>query len=147
MYRMARPIARLIIVYDGYCPFCSRYARHVRLRGVVQELLYIDARDGGLIVTEVVQKGFDLNDGMVVIIDGAYYHGAEALQVLADLTSPIDAFNYLNARLLTSRTLSHIVYPVLRLGRNVSLRLLGRPKLSLQQVKMPDDLGLPDGSH
>ena len=117
---------------------------HVRLRDVVQEVRYIDARDGGPIVAEAVQKGFDLNDGMVVIIDGTYYHGADALQVLADLTSPVDAFNHLNARLLTFRTLSHIAYPFLRLGRNVTLRFLGRPKLDLRQARMPDDLGLSD---
>jgi len=144
---MPKPIARLIVIYDGYCPFCSRYVSHVRLRDVVQELRYVDARDGGLIVAEAVQKGFDLDDGMVVIIDDTYYYGADALQVLADLTSPVDAFNRLNATLLTSRTLSHIVYPLLRLGRNVLLYFLGRPKLALQQVRMLDGSGLPGDSY
>jgi hypothetical protein len=116
------------------------------LRDVVQEVLYVDARGGGPIVAEAVQKGLDLNDGMVVIIDGAYYHGANALQILADLTSPVDAFNHLNARLLTSRTLSHIAYPFLRLGRNVTLRFLGRPQLALQQTRKLDDLELADDS-
>jgi hypothetical protein len=66
---------------------------------------------------------------MLVVIDGVYHHGADAVHVLALLSSPIGAFNRLNARIFSSRTVSRLLYPALRFGRNASLRLLGRPNL------------------
>ena len=81
---------------------------------------------------EAVRRGFDLDEGMLVVIDGVYHYGADAMHALADLTSPVDAFNRITARLLTSRTLARTIYPVLRFGRNVTLRLLGRQKLALR---------------
>jgi predicted DCC family thiol-disulfide oxidoreductase YuxK len=143
---MTKPIARLTIIYDGDCPFCSSYVSHVRLRDVVNELQYIDAREGGEVVKEAVRKGFHLDDGMIVIIDGVYHYGADALTALASLTSPIDAFNRISAKLLTSPTLSRTIYPFLRFGRNVTLRVLGRSKLALSPPGVAGDLDLSDGS-
>lgn len=127
---MAKPIGHLIVVYDGECPFCSQYVKHVRLRDIVGRLDYVNAREGGPIVAEAVQKGFDLNEGMLVIMDGVYHHGADAVWALGLLSSPVGAFNRLNARLFSSRTLSRFLYPALRFGRNVTIRLLGRPRLT-----------------
>ena len=126
---MAKPIAYLAVIYDGDCPFCSRYVAHVRLRNVAQKLDYVNARDGGPLVEDARKKGFDLNEGMLVLVDGAYHHGAEAVHVLAMLSSPLGAFNRLNGQIFKSRFLSRLLYPVLRAGRNLSLRLLGRLRL------------------
>jgi len=51
---MAKPIKHLIVIYDGECPFCSQYVKHVRLRDVSEKLQYVNARDGGPLVTEAV---------------------------------------------------------------------------------------------
>jgi predicted DCC family thiol-disulfide oxidoreductase YuxK len=127
---MAKPIKHLIVIYDGECPFCSQYVKHVRLRDVSEDLQYVNARDGGAIVDEALRQGFDLNVGMVVLIDGIYHHGADAVRVLAMLSSPVTAFNWLHARIFSSRTVSRLLYPVMRFGRNTTLRLLGREKLT-----------------
>lgn len=132
---MAKPIKYLVVIYDGDCPFCSRYVSHVRLRDVVEKLEYVNARDGGAIVAAAEQRGFDLNDGMLVVMDGVYHHGADAVQVLAMLSSPISVFSRINARMFRSRTVSRLLYPVLRFGRNANLRLLGRPKLLSHRQK------------
>ncbi len=129
---MTKPIGNLTVIYDGDCPFCSSYVAHVRLRDVADHLQYVNARDGGEAVADAVQRGFDLDEGMLVVIDGVYHYGADAMRVLADLTSAVDAFNRLTARLLTSPRLSRTIYPVLRFGRNMTLRLLGREKLALR---------------
>ena len=127
---MAKPIAHLIVIYDGDCPFCTQYVKHVRLRDIVGRLEYVNARDGGPLVAEAVQKGFDLNEGMLVIMDGVYHHGADAVWALGLLSSPVSAFNRLNARMFSSRTISRFLYPALRFGRNMTIRLLGRPRLT-----------------
>lgn len=89
----------------------------------------LDAREGGPEVDEVVANGFDLNEGMVLIIDDDYYHGAECINRLALMSSRSDTFNRLNYFLFRSANLSRVGYPVLRAGRNLVLRLLRRPPI------------------
>ncbi|MGH6913012.1 MAG: DCC1-like thiol-disulfide oxidoreductase family protein [Geminicoccales bacterium] len=118
------------IVYDGQCPFCSRYVQLVRLRQSLGRVELVDAREGGPLVDEVRAAGFDLDDGMVLKLDGRFYHGADCIHRLALLSTPSSSFNRINAALFRSRTASRLMYPVLRAGRNAVLRLLGRTRIS-----------------
>jgi predicted DCC family thiol-disulfide oxidoreductase YuxK len=116
------------LIYDGDCPFCSRYVQYVRVRDAV-ELRLVNARDGGPLVDEVKRAGLDLDGGMVLKLGDRYYHGADCIHVLALLGSPSNAFNRVNAAIFRSERLSRVLYPVLRAGRNTVLRMLGRTKL------------------
>jgi predicted DCC family thiol-disulfide oxidoreductase YuxK len=118
------------IVYDGQCPFCSRYVALLRLREALGRVALIDARQGGPLVDEIRAAGLDLDDGMVLKMDGRLYHGDECIHRLALLSTPSGLFNRVNAAMFRSPTASRLLYPVLRTGRNAALRLLGRPKLN-----------------
>lgn len=124
------PDHKAAIVYDGDCPFCSQYVRLVRLRKSLGAVALVNARDGGPLVDEVVAAGFDLDDGMVLKMDGRLYHGAECINRLALLSTPSNGFNRLNQLIFRSPTASRLLYPVLRTGRNAVLRLMGRSRLS-----------------
>lgn len=118
------------IVYDGECPFCSSYVQLARLRESIGPVQLLNAREGGPVVDEIVASGFDLDEGMVLLYDGAYYHGAECLRMITVLSDPNTAFNRLCRVLFRSRRMTKILYPVLRAGRNATLRLLGRKKIA-----------------
>jgi predicted DCC family thiol-disulfide oxidoreductase YuxK len=122
------------LIYDGECPFCSAYVKLMRLRESVGPVRLIDARDGGPEVLRVQAMGMDLNDGMVFHYSGSHYHGADALNVMALLSGGQSWFNRLNGRLFRSRTVSRVVYPFMRAGRNGVLRLLGRTKLVAENL-------------
>lgn len=130
------------IVYDGQCPFCSRYVQLVRLRETLGEVRLIDARKGGPEVEEVRRAGLDLDEGMVLKLDGRLHHGADCINKLALLSTPSSRFNRLNAAVFRSRTASHVLYPMLRTGRNAVLRILGRPKIA-QREQSRTDPGVP----
>ena len=114
------------LLYDGECPFCSRYVRHVRLREAIGPITLANAREHAALVDEVRRLGFDVDTGMVLKLDGNYYHGADCIHALALLTTPSGGFNRLNAWMFRSATAARLLYPVLRAGRNLTLRLLGR---------------------
>lgn len=118
------------LIYDGECPFCSAYVKFMRLKQSVGAMRLIDARDGGPEVDAARAKGLDLNEGMVFHYGGRLYHGADALNILALLSSGQSWFNKINGRLFRSPTVSRVVYPFMRGGRNTVLRLLGRKKLA-----------------
>ena len=126
---------RATIVYDGGCPFCSAYVRLVQLRQALGWVEIVDARAGGAIVDEIVAAGLDLDEGMVLKLDGALYHGEDCLNRLALMSSPSGVFNRINALLFRNRTVSRIAYPVLRAGRNATLWLLGRPRLDIAKMR------------
>jgi predicted DCC family thiol-disulfide oxidoreductase YuxK len=125
-------MSETIILYDGDCPFCSRYVRVLRLRETLGEVRLINARDGGPEVEAAVARGLDLDEGMVLRLDGTYYHGDDCIHRLALLSSPSGVFNRVNAAIFRSERLSRLLYPVLRSGRNTLLGLLGREKLNLK---------------
>jgi predicted DCC family thiol-disulfide oxidoreductase YuxK len=126
--RRAEPTAW--IVYDGQCPFCSRYVTLLRLREALGRVELIDARQDGPLVDEITAAGLDLDEGMVLKMDGRLYHGDECIHRLALLSTPSGLFNRVNAAVFRSPTASRLLYPVLRIGRDAALRLLGRPKLN-----------------
>ena len=125
---MSRAAANWLL-YDGECPFCSRYVSYVRLRDAVGSVTLADAREHPDLVEEARQRGYEVDTGMVLKLDGRYYHGGDCIHALALLTTSSGFFNRMNRALFRSRTFSRIVYPVLRTGRNVTLRLLGRTRL------------------
>lgn len=114
------------IVYDGECPFCQQYTQLLRLRASSGNVQLINARDNTQPVIDAVERGFDLDQGMIVIIEDRFYHGADAMHVLAMLSTQTGWFNRLNYYVFRSKRVSTILYPVLRTGRNLVLRLLGR---------------------
>lgn len=119
----------LTIIYDGQCPFCSAYVRHARLQEQA-EVTLVNAREVPELVAGLAREGIDLDTGMVVTLDGARYHGAAAMHVLASLTTPVGVWNRMNAWLFGSTRRAHIVYPWLRHGRGAVLWLLRRPRLN-----------------
>lgn len=115
----------LRIVYDGECPFCSRYVRLVRLR----ENFAVTLTDARKERETARSYGLDLNAGMVADIDGKIYHGSEAVWILAQLSSRSGLWNRAMAALFASRGVARCSYPFLRLGRWATLRALGKPQI------------------
>ncbi|MGR3541143.1 MAG: DCC1-like thiol-disulfide oxidoreductase family protein [Hasllibacter sp.] len=118
------------IVYDGECPFCSRYVAMVRLREAVGPVTLVDARQGGPLVEALQAQGYDLNEGMVLLMNGEVYHGADSVHRMGLLSTDVGAFNKLNAAIFSNPTASRILYPGMRFGRNLTLRLLGRRRIA-----------------
>jgi len=123
------------LLYDGECPFCSTYVKMVRMRDAVGPLPMINAREGGPALNEALAAGLDLDDGMVLKYDGRLYHGQDCVNRLALMSTPSGAFNRVNAWVFRSPMRSRLLYPVLRTGRNIVLRLLGRTKINTGQTE------------
>jgi len=119
----------LTLVYDGECPFCTRYASMVRLRDSAGSLKILNAREPHAEVDQLTSAGFNLDDGMVLKVGDTVYHGDEALHAVAMLSSRVGWFNRLNYLVFRSSGLSKVLYPALRAGRNLALKLLGREKI------------------
>lgn len=117
---------RLSVIYDGECPFCAAFVKLYALRKNIGEIELIDARTRPDLVRELRTQDMEINEGMVVIWQGHYYHGANAMHLLSILGADRGFFGGLNKLLFRNRNAAEVVYPVLATGRRVALSLLGR---------------------
>jgi len=114
-------------VYDGDCPFCRTAASLYKVKEAVGKLHIIDARKekNHPVVLEIIQKRLSLDEGMIIKFNNTYYHGADALHIMALLGSSSDLLNGINSLLFRSKSLSKLLYPLMRGMRNMALRIKG----------------------
>ncbi|MBL8569054.1 MAG: DUF393 domain-containing protein [Phreatobacter sp.] len=118
------------LLYDGECPFCARYVAHARLIEAAGPVALIDARMRPDLARLHAAGGMDINEGMILRLDGNTWFGGDVLNRLALLSTRSGLFNRANAALFRHPRLSRLLYPLLRGGRNAALRLLGRDRIA-----------------
>jgi predicted DCC family thiol-disulfide oxidoreductase YuxK len=111
----------LTIVYDGDCPFCSRYAEFSRIRSNFGEVRLVNAREHQDFAKYLKNSGVDLNSGMLVHNEDTSYYGAGAVSFLSR--------NSRKPGIFAIQRVADVLYPLLRFGRMVTLRALGRHPL------------------
>jgi len=119
-----------VIIYDGECIFCRNYVRLIRLRETIGRIRLVDARSPEPIVAEYQGRGYDLNEGMLFVFRGQVYHGSAAIHVLSTLSTPVSFFNKVNKYIFSNHTASCVFYPLLKVGRRVTLFLRGKTLIS-----------------
>jgi predicted DCC family thiol-disulfide oxidoreductase YuxK len=124
------PTPGAVVVYDGDCPFCSSYVALQRLRESIGPVKLVNARDGGVEVDWLRAHGYDLNEGMALVSEGQVHYGPDAVHAIALLSTTSNLFNKITTRLFASRRAARLAYPILRAGRNMTLRLLGRKQIA-----------------
>ena len=124
----------ILLVYDKECPVCDAYCRVVRIRESVGELRLMNARENTAVMGDITRQGFDIDQGMVLKVDGVLYYGADAIHALSLMSSASGAFNRINHWIFRSKSRSRLLYPLLRSGRNVLLKALRKTKINNLQV-------------
>lgn len=109
---------------------CRDYARRLRLIEAAGALDLIDARSDHPAVSALWRQGHDLDQGMVAQIGDMTYFGAEAVIVLAQLSSSGTLFNRLNHAVLSRPALAKALYPWLKMARRLALFVTGKKPLA-----------------
>ena len=120
----------ILLVYDRECPACNAYCQIVQIRKSVGELRIVDARENSDVLNEITARGLDIDQGIVLKMGDQLYYGSDAINALALIGSRSGIFNRLNYWIFKSKTISKILYPVLRSGRNLLLKILGKSKIN-----------------
>lgn len=115
------------LLYDGECPACSAYVAMSRLRQLYPGLRVMSARSEPALVAELRGKGYEINEGMVLCLDGVIHYGPDATREIAVLgrSSPS---RWRRAALAAVGTApwARRLYPWLNRMRLLLLRMLGR---------------------
>jgi len=117
---------KLLIVYDGACPFCTAYVALLRLRESMQVEL-LSARSADERVDEFLALGYRLDDGMLIQLDDMIHVGADAMHQLAIISNHHGLFNRMQRFVFSRKWLAHMLYPLLRFGRRLVLIMRRTP--------------------
>ncbi len=118
-----------IIVYDGGCPLCSTYVSYTRLKKYGPVAL-VNARDLPPDILTKIMAEYDLNKGMLFIMDDMISYGHEAIHRISLLTTNHSLFNKLCRFMFSHKPVAKLLYPFMVAGRKVLLILLGRKKIA-----------------
>lgn len=118
-------------VYDGDCPVCTMAAEALRIKQQLGPLHLLDARQNNNhpLIELITHMNLNLDDGMVIYHDKQIHHGQEALHFMAIYGTPSGLFNWFNKVLFKSKLLAQLLYPAMRGGRNLLLRLRGKERI------------------
>ena len=125
---MSRP--EILLVYDRECPACNAYCQVVKIRESVGDLKIVDAREHTEVLDEITDRGLDIDQGMVLKMGNQLYYGSDAIHMLSLIGTRSGVFNRLNYWLFRSKSVSSVLYPVLRFFRNLLLKILGKSKIN-----------------
>ena len=118
---------------------CSAYCRSLAIRQLDSRFEIVNARQFHPILQIIHEMGLNMDEGFVLKIGDDYFYGADAIHRLALISTGAGPFNRLNYLIFKSPTLSRMLYPLLRTGRNTLLRLLGRKKLERASLPVQMD--------
>jgi predicted DCC family thiol-disulfide oxidoreductase YuxK len=119
----------LVVVYDGECPFCRNYVQLMALRRAAGDVELVDARTAAPAALKLRELGYDLNEGMAALYGGTIYYGSDAVVFLSSLASQRGWLGQGIAWLLRGPRRARLLYPVMKLGRRIVLKVLGKPLL------------------
>jgi predicted DCC family thiol-disulfide oxidoreductase YuxK len=128
----------ILLVYDRQCPACNAYCQLVRIRKSAGDLRIIDARENTEVMNEITAQGLDIDQGMVLKMGEQLYYGADAIHALALIGSRSGVLNRLNYWVFKTKTISKILYPLLRAFRNLLLKMLKKTKINNLKDKNND---------
>ena len=88
-------ISPIVLVYDGECPICSAYCKALAIRQLESRFEIVNARQYHPVLENIKERGLDLEEGFVLKIENDYFHGADAINRLALITTrvrPVQSF-------------------------------------------------------
>jgi predicted DCC family thiol-disulfide oxidoreductase YuxK len=120
----------ILIVYDKQCPACDYYCSLVRIKKSVGTLKLVDAREASSVMDEITEMGLDIDQGMVLKVDGQIYYGPDAIHAISLLGTRSGFFNRVNFWVFRSKRMSKILYPIFKACRNILLKVLRITKVN-----------------
>ena len=119
---------KLDIYYDGGCPFCKSFVTLSRLKTMYDVKLH-NLRNLPDDVKLFMDQGYNVEDGMLVRVEDEIYFGHQAVQIIADLSNKNKVIGRIYFTIFSNKKFVKFIYPFMRLGRNITLKILGRKKI------------------
>ena len=115
-------------IYDGECPFCNHFAELLELQSKIRNISIIDGRKNKKLISSLLEKGFDIDKGAILLNGDNIYHGAEAINtVCKQINNPSGNLLKLLSKIFKSNKRTNLLFPFLVVARRFALISKGIP--------------------
>ena len=109
-------------IYDGKCPFCNHFAELLELRSKLDDITVLDARRNPKLVNELLSKGFDIDQGAVLLHEDKIFHGHEAINTICNqISNPSSNLLKILTMTFKSHKRTKLIFPLLVIARRFAL--------------------------
>ena len=118
----------LTFIYDGECPFCNHFAELLELKSKIKNISVLDGRKNPLLIKELLIKGYDLDNGAILLKDQDILHGADAINsVCKEINKPSSMLLKFLSKTFKSTKRTRLIFPLLVRARRLALISKGIP--------------------
>ncbi len=109
-------------IYDGECPFCNHFAELLEIKSKINNIKILDGRKNLSLINSLLEKGYDLDKGAILLKDENIFHGAEAINTICiQINKPSSSLLLLLSRLFKSNKRTKVLFPLLVRARRLAL--------------------------
>ena len=88
-------------IYDGECPFCNHFAELLEIKSKINNIKILDGRKNLILIKSLLEKGYDLDKGAILLKDEDIFHGADAINIICkQISDPSSSLLLLLSRVL-----------------------------------------------
>ena len=112
----------LTFIYDGECPFCNHFAELLELKSKIKNISILDARKNQIITNSLLNKGYDIDKGAILLKGDDIFHGAEAINTICNqINNPSGRILKLLSKIFKSNKRTKLLFPFLVRARRFAL--------------------------
>ena len=112
----------LKFIYDGECPFCNHFAELLELKSKIKNISILDARKNQILTNSLLNKGYDIDKGAILLKGDDIFHGAEAINTICNqINNPSGRLLKLLSNIFKSNRRTKLLFPFLLRARRFAL--------------------------
>ena len=120
--------ANYTFIYDGECPFCNHFAELLEIKSKISNIKILDGRKNLTLINSLLEKGYDLDKGAILLKDEDIFHGAEAINTISkEINNPSSNLLLLLSKVFKSDKRTKLLFPFLVRARRLALISKGIP--------------------
>ena len=115
-------ISNYTFIYDGKCPFCNHFAELLEIKSNISNIKIVDGRKNLSLIKSLLEKGYDLDNGAILLKDKEIFHGADAINTICkQINDPSSSLLLLLSKLFESNKRTKVIFPLLLRARRFAL--------------------------
>ena len=120
--------SRLTFIYDGECPFCNHFAELLELKSKIKNISILDGRKNPVLIKDLLNKGYNLDNGAILLKNDDIFHGADAINTICKLINkPSSKLLEILSKTFKSSKRTRLIFPFLVRARRLALISKGIP--------------------
>ena len=121
-------VSRLTFIYDGEWPFCNHFAELLELKSKIKNISILDGRKNPLLIKDLLNKGYNLDNGAILLKNDDILHGADAINTICKLINkPSSKLLGILSTTFKSSKRTKFIFPFLVIARRFALISKGIP--------------------